>query len=147
MRMHRAVRIVLASTKNLPHTESYSNSCLMPYSQDHLLPPEYVLTMRAQLLDKCPLNTYKEVAAIVTADLGASPEQLYASFDPVPIASASLAQVRAFWGNRSCSLAHRTWLDAYLCSLGVRMKIRFQLSGQSPLEEEIKTNMTRIYVI
>lgn len=67
----------------------------MPCVQDHLLPPEYVLTMRAQLLDKCPLNTYEEVAKIVAADLGATPDQLFASFDPEPIASASLAQVRS----------------------------------------------------
>ena len=74
-------------------TPRYFTNVCAPPPQDHLLPPEYVLTMRAQLLDKCPLNTYEEVARIIKADLGSSPEELYASFERDPIASASLAQV------------------------------------------------------
>ena len=62
--------------------------------QDHLLPPEYVLTMRSHMLDKCPLDSYDAVSRTVTEDLGAPPESLFASFEPRPIASASLAQVR-----------------------------------------------------
>ena len=54
-----------------------------------------MLTLRAALLDKCPLNSYEEVARIIAQDLGAPPEQLFASFEREPIASASLAQVPA----------------------------------------------------
>ena len=60
---------------------------------DHLVPPEYVATMRAHLLDRCPVSSYDEVAAIVAEDLGAPPEELFAEFARDPIASASLAQV------------------------------------------------------
>ena len=64
-------------------------------TQDHLLPEEYVLTMRRTMLDQCPVSTYKEVARIVKEDLGSTPEELFASFEHTPIASASLAQVTA----------------------------------------------------
>ncbi|BDA50400.1 AarF domain-containing protein kinase 1 [Coccomyxa sp. Obi] len=60
---------------------------------DHLLPEEYVLTMRRTMLDQCPVSPYAEVARIVKEDLGSTPEELFASFEHDPIASASLAQV------------------------------------------------------
>ncbi len=62
--------------------------------QDHLLPEEYVLTMRRTMLDQCPVSPYPEVARIVREDLGSTPEELFATFEHEPIASASLAQVR-----------------------------------------------------
>jgi len=61
--------------------------------QDHLLPEEYVVTMREHMLDKCPISSYDEVRHIIQEDLGAPPEQLFSQFSEVPIASASLAQV------------------------------------------------------
>lgn len=61
--------------------------------QDHLLPEEYVLTMRRTMLDQCPVSPYPEVARIVKEDLGSTPEELFAAFEHEPIASASLAQV------------------------------------------------------
>ena len=61
--------------------------------QDHLLPPEYVHTMRDHMLDKCPVSSPAEVAKTLREDLGAGPEELFRSFEEIPIASASLAQV------------------------------------------------------
>lgn len=60
---------------------------------DHLLPSEYVVTMRDNMLDKCPVSTYEQVRQTIIEDLGSPPEQLYKSFSQQPIASASLAQV------------------------------------------------------
>eukprot|EP00891_Asterochloris_glomerata_P006292 jgi/Astpho2/6292/e_gw1.00089.9.1_t len=60
---------------------------------DHLLPPEYVHTMRDHMLDKCPVSSPAEVAKTLREDLGAGPEELFRSFEDTPIASASLAQV------------------------------------------------------
>lgn len=45
------------------------------------------------MLDKCPVSTYKDIAQVIQEDLGKSPEELFASIEEVPIASASLAQV------------------------------------------------------
>lgn len=61
--------------------------------QDHLLPEEYVVTMRQHMLDRCPVSSYAEVRQMIQEDLGAPPEQLFKQFSETPIASASLAQV------------------------------------------------------
>jgi aarF domain-containing kinase len=60
---------------------------------DHLLPAEYVLTMRRHLLDACPVCPWSSVRRTIMEDLGAAPETLFRSIETEPIASASLAQV------------------------------------------------------
>jgi ABC1 atypical kinase-like domain len=61
--------------------------------------------MRQHLLDRCPVSSWAEVARTVREDLGAPPEVLFASFDRVPIASASLAQVHVARGHDGRKLA------------------------------------------
>ena len=56
--------------------------------------PEVVFELE-RLQDRIPAAPYAEVRAIVTAELGAPPERVFASFDPEPVATASIAQVHA----------------------------------------------------
>jgi predicted unusual protein kinase regulating ubiquinone biosynthesis (AarF/ABC1/UbiB family) len=58
------------------------------------LPAEFRDELEA-LQDRVPARPAGEVAARLREELGAAPEELFASWDPVPIASASLAQVHA----------------------------------------------------
>ena len=51
-------------------------------------------TMRDSLLDKCPVSSFAQVVQTLDEELGAPPSVLFAEFDPEPMASASLAQVR-----------------------------------------------------
>ncbi|GMH41510.1 hypothetical protein BSKO_09420 [Bryopsis sp. KO-2023] len=66
---------------------------------DHLLPQAYVLTMRENLLDKCPLTSFQDICKTFKDDLGQHPNEAFATFDPSPVASASLAQVHVAWGH------------------------------------------------
>jgi ubiquinone biosynthesis protein len=56
--------------------------------------PETVFELE-QLQDRVPAVNADEIRAIIRAELGAPPETLFASFDPEPVATASIAQVHA----------------------------------------------------
>eukprot|EP01031_Cornospumella_fuschlensis_P030613 gene30613-36989_t len=59
---------------------------------DHIFPVEY-LDVLSTLLDKNPTSSIDSVNRIMHEDLGYGTNALFDSFDPTPIASASLAQV------------------------------------------------------
>ena len=78
---------------------------------DYLLPREVTETLKV-LLNRAPVSSYEDVCAVIKEELGKTPAELWSSFDPVPIASASLAQVRREGGReggregllKSCSI-------------------------------------------
>lgn len=57
-----------------------------------LFPSEYVEEL-SKLQDKVPAFSYEQAKAIIEQDLGKPVQELYRSFDPIPIAAASLGQV------------------------------------------------------
>ncbi|WJX38442.1 hypothetical protein P8452_26107 [Trifolium repens] len=60
---------------------------------EYLVPQEYVQTMRESMLNKCPVSSYEQISDVFKKEFGETPDKVFAEFDPVPIASASLAQV------------------------------------------------------
>lgn len=57
-----------------------------------LFPAEYVEEL-AKLQDKVPAFSYEQARAIIEQDLGKPIQELFRSFDPIPLAAASLGQV------------------------------------------------------
>ncbi|HEY9783836.1 MAG TPA: AarF/UbiB family protein, partial [Candidatus Obscuribacterales bacterium] len=55
--------------------------------------PTEIADELAQLQDQVPPFDFTVVAATIQKDLGAPPEEIFASFDPLPLASASVGQV------------------------------------------------------
>ena len=61
-------------------------------TRSDIMPPEYLEEL-SFLQDEVPPVSWDEARQVVETELGASVEDLFAQVDPVPIASASLAQV------------------------------------------------------
>jgi predicted unusual protein kinase regulating ubiquinone biosynthesis (AarF/ABC1/UbiB family) len=57
-----------------------------------LLPSEYCVEL-LKLLDQTTIVPYETIRQTILRELGSFPEQIFASFDPVPLAAASIAQV------------------------------------------------------
>lgn len=55
--------------------------------------PEHVRTALAQLQDSAPPMAPELAASVVRAELGAPPEEIFRSWDPTPLAAASIGQV------------------------------------------------------
>jgi ubiquinone biosynthesis protein len=64
----------------------------MMASRSDVLPVEWTDELSKLQSDDAPF-AYDDVVAIITKELGSPPEVLYATFDPVPFAAASTAQV------------------------------------------------------
>jgi predicted unusual protein kinase regulating ubiquinone biosynthesis (AarF/ABC1/UbiB family) len=56
------------------------------------LPPE-VREVVSRLFSQAPKLPYERIAEVIQQELGAPPEQVFAAFEPVPFAAASLGQV------------------------------------------------------
>lgn len=59
---------------------------------DYLIPQEFIEVL-SSLFDDSPQSDYKEVCRVIEEELGGKVDDFFDNFDPVPIASASLAQV------------------------------------------------------
>ena len=59
-----------------------------------LIPPEYVSEL-SKLQDSAPSVPFEQICRIVCDELGQPPEALFAEFDPMPLASASIGQAHA----------------------------------------------------
>jgi len=59
-----------------------------------LLPDEYILALSSLQDSLAPID-YGEISQLICNELRAPPEKLFASFDPVPISTASIGQVHA----------------------------------------------------
>ena len=58
----------------------------------NLLPPEFRGELE-ELQDRLPPRPFDEIVARIRAEFGRGPDELFTAFDPVPLATASLAQV------------------------------------------------------
>ena len=61
--------------------------------------------MQENVLDKCPLTSFADVQRMIQQELGHPLESLFSTFDPKPVASASLAQVHVATDHQGRKLA------------------------------------------
>ena len=91
------LQVHLRSAERLREMCCRNGGCFIKVGQhigalDYLLPAEYVNTMKV-LHQYAPESSIADIKRIIAADLGHTVDELFASFEECPIASASLAQV------------------------------------------------------
>jgi len=117
---------------------------------DYLLPEEYVETMKV-LHSRAPEMPLDDIYSVLNEELGKDPTQLFASFDPEPLGTASLAQVhKAMLHNGeevAVKVQHKyvkkhSFVDIWTCDLLVRMvKAAFPQFSFMWLAEEMRINL------
>ncbi len=85
----RAVRIRMAIEELGP---TYVKLGQILSTRPDLIPMDLVNEL-ARLQDRVPPCGFEEISAVATRELGARPDEVFASFDPEPLASASIGQV------------------------------------------------------
>lgn len=90
-------RFEMRTAEQVAETLGQMKGALMKIGQmasylDHGL-PEHVRTVLAELRHNAPPMSAELAAEVVRSELGAAPDRLFAEWDPVPIASASIGQV------------------------------------------------------
>jgi len=66
--------------------------CQIVGTRSDVFPPEYVKTL-SECHDRMPPRDFEEIRAVVEEDLGCPLSDVFAEFDPIAVAAASLAQV------------------------------------------------------
>ena len=59
---------------------------------EYLLPPEYVQTFKV-LHSRAPQSSLEDLFVVIREEFGRNPADIFLSFDPEPLGTASLAQV------------------------------------------------------
>jgi len=117
---------------------------------DYLLPEEYVNTMKV-LHSKAPEMPLVDIYSVLNEELGQDPTELFASFDPIPLGTASLAQVHKAVLHSgevvAVKVQHKyvkkhSFVDIWTCDLLVRMvKVAFPQFEFMWLANEMRTNL------
>lgn len=117
---------------------------------DYLLPEEYVNTMKI-LHSRAPEMPLDDIYSVLNEEFGQDPTELFASFDPVPLGTASLAQVHKavlFNGQVvAVKVQHKyvrkhSFVDIWTCDFLVRMvKVAFPQFEFMWLADELRKNM------
>ncbi|GAU48623.1 hypothetical protein TSUD_133540 [Trifolium subterraneum] len=106
---------------------------------EYLVPQEYVQTMRESMLNKCPVSSYEQICDVFKKEFGETPDKVFAEFDPVPIASASLAQELDFLTeakNSEKCLENFRKLSPHIASYVYAPKVYWNLSTSKLLTME-----------
>jgi len=117
---------------------------------DYLLPEEYVNTMKV-LHSRSPEMALSDIYSVVQQELGQEPLEVFATFDPNPLGTASLAQVHLATLHSGQKVAvkvqHKyvkkhSFVDIWTCDLLVRLvKFAFPQFEFMWLANEMKINL------
>ncbi len=93
-----------------------------------LLPPGYLHEL-ARLQDAAPAEDWEPIRAVIREELGADPEEVFATFDPQPLAAASIAQAYAATLPDGTEVVVKVRRPGAVAQVTEDLDIRFNLPG------------------